>query len=607
MKRFLAAHKALWLGPKAYLLLILLAGLLGLFSLGCGFFLDDYAHLASIRGQNPIAKPWDIFCFAPGDAGIMQSLMDTGPYPWFCVRTMKIHFFRPLTSLLMNLDYLVFDKFEPGYHLHCALWYAILAAVIACLMRRTLPGPLGILMLLLFVLDESHAFPVSWWSNRNAITCVAITFLGVLAHLRWRENGWKPGLPLSMLGYILGLLCGESALSVLAYVLAYEMFAAPGSLAKRLSSIAPAALLACAYLLFYKVMGFGVKGMRVYLDPMAVPMEFAVHAPARFLILSATQFFTFPAEAPAMLGILEWPSAALGLLLLGIVILALRYAWPGLTPEERRSMRWLIAGAALSTAPLLAPFTSGRLLFVPSVGGSAVLAVLMRHGWRVWHTPASPGKPLFPARLAKTLLVVFVVLHIAFAASSWPTIAYVFGKMTRGADQVALRLKLDETQIARQRVTIINAPDPMVGFYTEGVRMWHDRPRSQSWSALSIAPFAHIVTRIAADTFLLTFQNGQMFTTMPEELMRPPEARFQPGDTVRTKYFDATILECGDVGPSKLKFQFRVPLDDPACVFLIWKDGALQRFEMPPIDGSVSIPQDDGLPDWFMGTSSPAQ
>jgi hypothetical protein len=619
-----------------YPLLVLLAGLLALPSLGVGFFLDDYVHLAAVRGQNPIASRFDVFCFAPGDPGSIQKLMDEGPYPWFTATTIKVHFFRPLSSALMALDYALFGKASAGYHLHSLLWYLALAAVVAGLMRRTLGGALGALALLIFVVDESHAFPVVWWSNRNAVVAATLALLGILAHLRWREEGWKPGAPLSLLGYAAAFLAGESALGVLGYLLAYELLAARGGMLRRLAHLAPAAALAAAYLLAYKAMGYGVQGMQLYLDPMAVPLEFLLHAPGRFLVLAATQFLSFPSELPAMLPVLEGPSAAVGAISVFLVVMGLRHAWPTLDPVERRALRWLGAGAAFSVIPFLAAFTSGRLLIVPSVGGSVVLAVLIRHGYRVWRSGAAVtpkmtteqdaahcGAGLRPASrscdgglrsapdagrrpapqlfVAKALFIVFVGLHLVIAPLTWPALSWGFGAMARGAERVVMAAELDDTKIAQQRIFVIAAPDPVVGFYPVAMRGWRDRPKPAAWCTLSMAaPFDHRITRTGPDRFLLTVEDGQMFTTMPEALLRDVRYQFEPGSTVHTAGYDVTVLEMGAIGPRQLEVRFRNNLEDPNYVFLSWENGTLRRLQMPPLGESLLLPKDAGIPDWAL-------
>ena len=202
------------------------AAIVTLPALGLGFFADDYLHLMTIEGASHIATPFDLFTFGRGDPeGTLES-MKNGPYPWFMYPEFKAHFFRPLSSALMLLDHTLFGRFAPAYHVHSTLWHILLALGAMLILRRNFTPALGVLALFLFVLDDSHAFPVVWWSNRNAVVAVSLGFLGVAAHQRWREDAWKPGLPLSLLAFTGGLLAAEIGLSTMAYVLAYELFGA---------------------------------------------------------------------------------------------------------------------------------------------------------------------------------------------------------------------------------------------------------------------------------------------------------------------------------------------------------------------------------------------
>src|SRR6185436_13829292 len=110
--------------------------------------------------------------------------------------------------------------------------------------------------LLLFVIDDGHWQALGWLSGRHGLVALAPALLGVAAHLRWREDGWRWGLPLSLVGYAVGLLGGEMALQALAYVAAYELLH-KDSLWQRIKSLAPAAVLVFLYLLLYRSLGYG--------------------------------------------------------------------------------------------------------------------------------------------------------------------------------------------------------------------------------------------------------------------------------------------------------------------------------------------------------------
>lgn len=102
-------------GPRGYYLAVALAVVISLPTLGFGFFVDDYVHLATVEGHNAMGSPWDIFVFGTGDREEMRPYLEAGPFPWFMDPEFKGHFFRPLSSLAMALDYKLFGHSAPPH------------------------------------------------------------------------------------------------------------------------------------------------------------------------------------------------------------------------------------------------------------------------------------------------------------------------------------------------------------------------------------------------------------------------------------------------------------------------------------------------------------
>lgn len=580
------------LGKHGYRLAFVAAILVCIPSLGFGFLMDDYSLVLGAEGSNPLVhSPLGLYTFGLGDPKAMAPLIDAGPFPWFTLPELRIEFCRHLSCVTMLLDTKLFGRFLPLFHLHSILWYLILLWAARRICGRTMPGGLGMLAFLVFAVDDGHWLPVTWWANRNALVSVAPALWGVAAHLRWREDGWKPGLPLSLLGYAAGLLAGETALSVLAYLPAYELLGARGPWKARLRGFAPAALLVLVYMALYRAMNFGTYGSEVYVDPGREPLLYLSLAPFRFCSLAGAQFFSILAELPAIVPGTLVPVALLGALSLGVILAGLRAAWPHMEDHERRTLRWLLAGAALSTIPVMSTFPAGRLLLVPSLGGSAAIAVLIRHGWRLRSGEIAPasrptGKPL------RILGGVLVAIHLIVAPLMWPLGTFSLNRISHGAAGAILTAEVNESRLAGQQVMVINSVDPMRAFYPLLVRKYFERPVPEKWRVLSMAPYAHRLTRTGENSFEVEIVNGEMFTSLFEELVRHKRAPFARGDVVHLDGADITVMETGNYGPRRLSCRFEASLESPRYVFLTWREEKFRRLEMPAIGESVLLPRE---------------
>lgn len=574
-------------GSRGYYLGVITAVIIALPTLGFGFFADDYLHFATIEGHNDMGSPFDVFVFGNGNAEEMRSYLETGPFPWFMDPEFKAHFFRPLSSALMTLDLRLFGHFAPAFHAHSILWYGLLCLAAMLVLRRSLPPAAGVLALFLFVLDESHVLPAAWWSNRNALIAVSLGFLGVAAHLRWREEHWRPGLWLSLAGYTGGLLASENGLGPLAYVLAYELFASRDTPGGRFRAILPASLLAISYYVFYRLNGFGAQHSGLYLDPGTDPLGYFAMAPGRFLMHLGNQFFMSPAEATLLRPGLEPLFIAVGLVALIIVAAALYALWPDLEEREQGALRWLMPGALIATLPSLAAIVNSRVLLAPSLGGSVVIAVIIIHAWRM--KGALAVKPL-KRRLLRSLMWVFLVLHLGISALIWPVQTVAFHGLMGHLNDIMHTNDLDETRIAESKVLVVNAPDPYTGVYPVMLRYFDGLPQAKAWWLLSIAPFTHKLIRTGEREMELEIVDGQLFTTLIEKLFRSSDRPLRPGDRQDLKGLVITVLETGEEGPSRICLEFAEPPGSDLYQILVFKEGKYQRIIPPEIGDALILP-----------------
>ncbi len=570
---------------RAYVRVCCVAALIGVATLGLGFFSDDFLHLATIDGRDtPAHSKWNLFTFADGNPAHMRHQQSTGPHPWFALPALKMHFFRPLTSATMVIDRAVFGDWAPGYHLHSALWYLALVAVVMLLFRSWLPGGAGVLALLLFTIDEAHAIPLGWWANRNALVATVPALLGLLAHLRWRERGWRPGLPLSLVGYIVGFLGGEIALGVMGYLGAYELIAAPGPWRKRFTALLPAATLSLVYLYLYGLAGFGAYGSRDYINPLRETGVFLAHFPDRFLGMVGNLFLSFPPEGHVLLSRLQW-----GLVAVAIMVPALLLLRSRMSAEERRALPWLLLGGLIAGIPTLGAAPSARLYMLPSIAAAAVIAVVLRHTWAMAWSRRNV--------LWKTLLLLFGFFHLLLAGLFWPLALVAISLLTSGHAASARSFE-SRCDIAGKEVILLTAPDLLYTVYFP-FQLSKDRLPA-AWWANTLSPYDKRITRTAPNELEVELIGDDVLPRGIEHVLRSTRFPFVKGDEVAVTGMTVRVLETENGGVRKFRMTFDASLNDARYRFLVY-DASLPGFTFtsPPALGEHVDLERQYLPSLF--------
>jgi len=569
--------------PKAFLLCLGIAAVLCLPGLWTGFFIDDYFHLAILEGEDFPADPLNLFRFGPGDPEEIRPFIERGPYPWWTLPEFKANFFRPLTCVLAVTEHRLFGRQAFFHHVHSLLWYLALIVGIGCLFRRALPHSVAVLALLLFTVDEVHWFPAIWIANRNALVAGVPALWALVAHIRWREDGWTPGLPLSLLGMAAGLAGGESAFGVLCYLGAYELFGERENLLRRLSSLAPAGILTASYLVFYKLLGYGTHGSGLYIEPMGEPLTYLSHAPGRILALIAAQLLGVTADSWAFFPKLRPFQILIGAFTLLLFGGLLRIFWREFQPKERRALRWFLPGALLAFFPPAATFPTNRLLLHPSIGGSVLLAVLLAHWWQ---------RRALSERFLKTsfLCWVLVVLHLLIPPVFWWGQSLLFKTVLAKVNKGYIGAEFKDEEVPKQKVLLLMSPEPLSCVYPPIVwELAGGRPKPESWHTLSGAPYDHQLSRPSENVLIMEVLDGTMLQTDFELLMRAPQYPFHEGDQVFLDQLAVRILETKDGKPKKVAFTFEKPLDDPTLCFLEWSNGKLRRAKLPRVGETISL------------------
>jgi hypothetical protein len=584
-------------------------------TLQLGLFADDYTAAAMMDGTFASARgPLDLFNFADGTPQDVAALRRLGSIPWWAPADFRVSFLRPLSSALWHLDRTLFGNALWAYHAHSIAAWAMLVVATSLLYRRLLPTGVAALATLMFAVDDSHHFPVIWLSNRGGIYAVLIGVLGLLSHLRWRIDGRRAYAPISAGLLSVGLLFGEWALPMFAYILAFEALGTREPLTRRALALLPSALPGAVFLIGRAWLGYGARGSGAYVDPGAEPLRFAIAVLQRIPVFMADMIWNVPSSwwdqgtpwrdrildlgliAPPLWARLPgWPQFHLGLGMLGFAVfgLALRFTWHGLSASERVHVRWLLLGALLALVPVVGSFPSTRLTLVAFLGMAPVLALVVRQiGRRLWSAPSIGLVRWFSFYAAGLLILWFQLL--APLRDNIEAQVDDFAATTKWV----LAAQLDPKRVAQQRVFVLAGGEFTTTFFFAYIWANHGRPLPRSYYPISTAPFAQDIERVTDNGLRLRALGSSYLGSGHEDMFCSAKRRWHEGESVDLAGMRVTAEDTGDGLPFSLRLTFDRSLDDPSYAFLVATSRGLERFAVPAVGQTTRVPR-AGYPSWL--------
>ena len=542
---------------------------------------DDYSHLAVLegieihRGMDPL----HLYGFLDGSRDLVARRMAEGPTAWYADPSATIRFFRPLSSALMTLNHRIAGLEPLGYAIHSLLWYLLLIVLVGLLYRRVFPTPSvggshpGIyLALVMFALSSSNCSLVMWSATRWILISATLGLAGLTAHLKWREEGWMPGLPLSLLAFSAALLAGEAALSVLAFLAAYELVGNARPLKQRLTALLPPGLLAAGYLLFYKAMGYGSTAVPAYLDPLENPAGFLFALPTKVAAMLGELFLGIP-SAPWFFPAMRSGRVIAGLAAAALATLFIYPSWQSSPRRQRRRVLWMVAGMLGSLLPLAARAPNPHILLIPFVGGAFLVSFAGGYWWR-------RARERLDARSG---LGALAGLGFVFALLVRPP--FVWFGFGPGWQQAHDQLEQFHTQSIvsdvqpGQKAVFLNFNSWALEFHGYYYRKVMGLPVPDAWWHLSRSPLEQRYRRTAANTLELEVISGG--------LVGP--ALSSQGDVHSLPGLEITILETGSAGVTRVRFEFDHELTHSDYRFLAWRGGTLESAEIPAVGGTLVV------------------
>lgn len=512
-------------------------------------YLDDFNQAAMVRGTYPAPRgPLDLYNFV--NAADRRALLARGVLPWWTDPSLRVRFLRPLSSGLLWLDYRLFGQAPLPPHLHSFVWWA--AAVLAAhgLFRRLIPSVGVIAATFVFALSPSHAVPLAWLANREALVSLAFGLLALGAYLRWREGqAFRDGL-LAAGFFGAALAAGEYGLALAGYVVSYEAFRRGDRPASRLVGVLPFAVPAAVYLVVHHRGGYGANGLGFYADPLADPAAYLHAAPASLSALLLEAWFTIGGGDNPW-----WTLPLLAVLL----VVAARGLASRLDAAQRATAAWLVTGSVLALAPVLAAAPSSRLLGASVFGVAGFTGLLVERAWLV----SSAVDRRAAGALLQIAATALAIVQLVLAPRAGWTLVRAF---RQEAVRFSARAEVLRGHLAgRDSDQILVVRSLGAGFILPFVA--DDRgPAWPRWRVLSEAGHV-LVTRTGARSLELVAPPGVgLFPFGPANLVRDTRRATRVGEVFRVPGMRVTVLDVVALGPRRVRFELDEDLDRFAVV-----------------------------------------
>ena len=575
---------ARWLGarPAPWIVIAIAIGLAAP-ALTADFTADDQLHRILARAEPGIAglrsRPLDLFVFASGDPADAARLRDAGLFPWWTDPGLRLSFWRPLSSATHALDHALWPDSSTAQLAQNLLWHALGLVLVWLVFRRFLSQRwIAVLALALYGFDDARGPVVGWIANRNALVALALALPVLLAHDRWRRDGWRPGRWLGPLAFAISLGAGESAIAILAYLGAHALWLDRGAWRERIVALAPYAIIVVVWRIAYAKLGYGTVGSGIYLDPGADPVAFASAASVRlpFLLLGQlglpwsdlASFYPLIGGLAVMLAVAVVTIAAVGL------------ASARLLARDPVS-RFFATGMVLAAVPVASTFPADRLLTFVGLGGAGLVAQLLAAALHQ-RDQLGDGRARRIACVAVALAMVLVHLVLA------PPLLVLRSRSMVAVARVIERADAGIPGDPAKTVILLAAPSDALAAYTPVMREARGQPRPARVYWLATSTTDVTIERVDATTLRLTPTGGFLRYEVDRMMRSRP---FAVGDTVPLTGLTVEVEALtADGRPSSVLARFATPLEDPARVWLRWQGHTYVPYRPLAIGARETLP-----------------
>lgn len=551
-------------------------------SLWIGFLGDDFVLRAVMLGRTSFhsntVKIFSAYSFITSNPAAISEAMERGFFPWWTVSEFTMSFLRYLSSASIWLDYQLWPQSPVAMHLHNLALYGGIVAAAAYFYRRVMGSAwIAGLAVLLFAIDSRHTGVVAWLANRHGLVSLLFTILCLIAYDAWRTSGKTIHaftVPL-LLG--LGLFSGEMALATAGFLLSYALFLDTGPLKQRLAALIPSGAVFCFWAAAYKVLGHGVRGSAMYIDPTRNPAIFILGLIKKAPLFILGQFSPLPAESGMYL---FSPETSLVIALIFTAALALV-----LVPYLRhdRTARFFTLAMACAIVPIAGTVPANRNLFFISFAAMPLVALILggcvtalnylpkKRAWRI--TAAAMGIALVATHLIISPLMIKPSIDITEKLMNVYT--------------ANIRSIPNDPKLESQVLVLVNPHDYILSIMEAySTRKADGTPVPHKFRALAPCSGPIEIHRLDEHTLRVKTPEG-LFKGFARNVYRPMEEPVKKGEEYRLTDVTMHINDADTVyGPTDVTYRFAVPLEDPSLRWLILENERYVPF-VPPAAGET--------------------
>lgn len=584
---------------------------------------DDYLQWAALSGSESLFEQGFVaanpdnslpqqldnqFNFFDPKEGNLAQLIDYGALPWWTEEDIKIHLYRPITSLTHWIDYNFWPDSVMWMHFENLMIFMLLVLVVYRLYQDTSRSAgIAALAALIYSMDVSHIESIAWVASRNAFLGPLFGVLAIHRFIKWRETNRQAEMYLSLVFLLCALLSAEAGIAATGYLFAYMLWIDKAPLLKRVVALLPAASLVVVWRLIYNYAGFGSENVAHYVDPGRDLLVFAERLIERFPLMIASVNTGFDGGL-RMLSLAQQQTFWVFSVVVTILTCAIFY------PILRRDKyaRFWMTGAMIAVIPLCTiNVTSARVFEFIAIGFFAVLASYTQ--WAFSNVSAQwRGK--WQTGLVRLLAGFGLLAHIGLASlaltagSVFALVGHVKGEVK---EVIYPFYDFEEMDYKDRYLVVANAPHVFLLQFVPYKLSYRDMPIPAGIRALAPGLSTLHITRLGERELLVDVEGGfsiyshidvpgevAQSTTGVAHNSRMLMGFFGRSDRTYTLgqqfSYDDTVIEIAELldgRPKAIKVRFNYPVDQEKYLFVQWHWDSLSytELELPAIGEQVLL------------------